>query len=147
MADLIEHAREELKRAGEDPQTAQAILDVIEMFVAGGLTNDGTTHAIATTYVEHLLRRRPLTPLTTDPAEWEELTNPQGYTIWQSKRNPVAFSDDGGKKYWLLTDLQPPIVDERVMYDSADPATLVRPPNIQESVEKMADHGQDEEIV
>jgi hypothetical protein len=54
-----------------------------------------------------LLQFKNLTPLTDDPEEWiqhskEMWDGEKG--VWQSTRRADAFSDDGGKTYYLLSD-------------------------------------------
>ena len=49
-----------------------------------------------------LMRYEPLTPLTDDPAEWwlHAGDGTAGHPdLWQSRRDPAAFSNDGGKTY------------------------------------------------
>jgi hypothetical protein len=145
MTSLIEHARYELKILQEDPEIAEAIIDVIHAFVGEGLAEDGVTAATAATYIHHLLRRKPLSPLTSDPQEWARRENDQGAVIWQSLRDPEAFSQDGGKNYWLLSDGAGMVNDEggvdRIMYPSANKADLVHSPGIAD-LKKMEDQSQ-----
>ncbi|MFF7631421.1 hypothetical protein [Streptomyces cyaneofuscatus] len=88
-SNLVAHARTELRILGEDRDTIR-----------------GLPHAIA--YLERLLRFQPLTDLTDDPAEWID-RHAEGMTpipLWQSNRNSEAFSTDGGKTYYLLSEQQ-----------------------------------------
>ena len=55
---------------------------------------------IVTQLVEKLVRYQPLTPLTYEPDEWNEV----GDGMWQNKRKSSTFSDDGGKTHYDLND-------------------------------------------
>jgi hypothetical protein len=143
VTDLIGHARRELELAQESPEMIEAIVKVIEAFVTGPLVTDGTTSAMAAQIIHQLLRRRPLTPLTNDPAEWIERLAPSGAKIWQSTRTPEAFSPDGGKTYWSLAEVSPE--GERITRPTADKPATMRPANIREAAQKMFAQGEDEE--
>lgn len=128
MAALMNHAERELALIGEDIVTTEKILYVVEAFAEIELT--GAASVMATEYLHQLLRRKPLSPLTNDPSEWERRENATGAVVWQSARDPEAFSEDGGKTYWLLSD--PPSVSggRPTIWTSADKADVTRPPNI-----------------
>ncbi len=99
---LAEHARQELQRAGwlggEDPQSGEAMLAAVEAFARGGWSGGSAPYGVA--IVTDLLQYKPLSPLTDDPAEWID----HGDNLWQSRRRPDAFSEDGGKTYRLQAD-------------------------------------------
>lgn len=106
-ASLVEHAREELKRAGlfdgdsdYDGMLGPAVMKVVEAFSGQG--HSGTSAAISLALIEKLLRYEPLTPLTPEPSEWTDCSEMSGEPLWQSKRDPRAFSKDGGKTWELL---------------------------------------------
>lgn len=99
---LVEHARRELKLFGEDKDTTDKVVSVVQAFADTGQSGGSAPFFLA--YLEKLLRFEPLTPLTNDPTEWEDRSEMSSYPIWQSVRHPAAFSEDGGKTYWLLTD-------------------------------------------
>jgi hypothetical protein len=105
MKNLVEHAKEELKKAGIDPHDAVKILDMIRIFA--DTRPSGTSGEIMASIVTDLMAHKNLTPLTDDPSEWvhygEEMWGERG-GIWQNTRNPKAFSRDRGKHYWLLED-------------------------------------------
>lgn len=61
--------------------------------------------AIPTIY--QLLKQKNLTPLTDSPNEWlfhDEDTWGAPGGIWQNIRNGEAFSHDGGKTYYLVSE-------------------------------------------
>jgi hypothetical protein len=42
----------------------------------------------------------PLSPITDNPAHWDDMSVPTGYPFWQNKRNTRLFSKDAGKTYF-----------------------------------------------
>ena len=113
----LEHALAELRRAGEfdrDPQRANTVL--CAMAVVGSVLDSGEpAAAVLRDQLGVLLRHGNLAPLTDDPGEWDERFEVGGRRLWQSSRNPRAFSHDGGRTYFLLEEkraagrLRPPV--------------------------------------
>ena len=99
---LVDHARHELDLIGEDQDVTDGIVKVIKAFAA--VADSGGSTPFVIDRVEKLMRFQPLSPLTDDPAEWQDQTRASGHPLWQSRRNPSAFSTDGGKTYTLLGD-------------------------------------------
>lgn len=100
---LVEHARRELTLFGEDPETINAIVSVVQAFADTGPSGGSAPSIIA--YLEKLLRFEPLTPLTNNSAEWTDRTElMNAHPFWQSTRDPRAFSEDGGKTYYLIDE-------------------------------------------
>ena len=97
MSNLVNHAKRELELVGEDPETIEGLLKVIQAFADMG--HSGGSAAVAVPMINDLLQFKNLTPLTNDPEEWIEV----GDDIWQNRRNPEAFSKDGGRSYILLS--------------------------------------------
>lgn len=97
---LVEHARRELARIGEDQDVTDGIVNVIAAFAEVADSGGSTPFVIAR--VEKLMRFEPLSPLTDDPAEWQDQSAASGCPLWQFVRNPMAFSTDSGKTYTLL---------------------------------------------
>lgn len=107
MSNLVDHARRELELLGEtDPWIINGITNVVQAFADMG--HSGGSASIAIPMINVLLNQENLTPLTNDPSEWEfhnaEMWPPTG--IWQNRRNSQAFSNDGGKTYWLISDTE-----------------------------------------
>lgn len=105
MSNLVEHARRELKALGEDSQTTEGLLKVVQAFADMG--HSGGSASVAIPMIEKLLRFENLTPLTDDPEEWffhgsDVWGEEPG--VWQNTRNGEAFSKDGGKTYYLLSE-------------------------------------------
>lgn len=106
-SNLVRHAREELRRAGlfdDDadygPEFAEHIVNVVAIFATGG--HSGGSAALAIALLERLLCFEPLTPLTRDPAEWNNV----GEGMWQNRRCPSTFSVDGGQTWYDLNDIK-----------------------------------------
>lgn len=104
QSNLVDHARRELKLVGEDDVTIEGLLNVIQAFADMG--HSGGSASVAIPMLYELLQFKNLTPLTDDPDEWQhagpEIYPPDG--IWQNRRNSAAFSHDGGKTYYLLSE-------------------------------------------
>ncbi|WP_330473785.1 hypothetical protein [Terrabacter sp. C0L_2] len=106
MSDLITHARAELAKAGlldkdsdYNGMLGEAALELVEKFAGQG--HSGVSAAMTIDLVSRLMRYEPLTALTNDPTEWNHVANDMAGRpdLWQSRRDPAAFSNDGGKTY------------------------------------------------
>ncbi len=112
---LVAHARRELARQGEnEPAFVESILAAVRGFCSYG--HSGGSGPMAVEYLHDILRWRALTPLTSDPGEWEDRTEMSGMPWWQSTRDARAMSHDGGKTYWLVDD------PARTQHTAAEPA-------------------------
>jgi hypothetical protein len=100
MSNLVDHARRELALIGEGQDVTDGIVKVIAAFADVADSGGSTPFVIA--HVEKLMRFEPLSLLTNDPAEWQDQSEASGCALWQSRRNPKAFSTDGGRTYTLL---------------------------------------------
>lgn len=96
-SNLVRHAITELDLIGEtsyeEPSMRKAVLDIVRVFSEQG--HSGSSAAWCVGIVEKVLRFQPLSPLTDNSAQWMEVTE----GLWQSRRDPEAFSDDAGKTY------------------------------------------------
>ncbi|MCX4605496.1 hypothetical protein OG402_34065 [Streptomyces anulatus] len=99
---LVTHARRELALIGEDEWLTNGLCKVIEAFAAMGHSGFSAEHSTAV--LEKLLRYQPLSPITDDPAEWEDRSEMSGYPIWQNIRDSRALSRDGGKTYTFVDE-------------------------------------------
>lgn len=91
---LAEHARRELELCGqyaEDPEYSESIIKAVEAFASYG--HSGGSAMIAREQLHALLGYKPLSPLTSDPAEWIDQSAISGYPLWQNKRDHSVFSD------------------------------------------------------
>lgn len=105
MGNLFDHARRELELVGEELATIEGYLKVIQAFA--DMDHSGASASVAIPVINELLRFKNLKPLTDNPDEWfyHDDTMWDGKTgVWQNKRNGEAFSHDGGKTYYLLSE-------------------------------------------
>jgi hypothetical protein len=116
-SNLVKHARRELEMVGEEPEVIDWYCRVIGEFASFG--HSGTSAEITTQVISALLRFQNLTELTNDPVEWNYVSGPTGEdAIWQSRRNPEAFSTDGGKTHYLLSETEE--MGQRVIHISKE---------------------------
>lgn len=106
---LVDHARRELKLCGqydEDPAYSQSLIAAVAALASYG--HSGGSMSIAIDQLITLLRIRTLSPLTSDPDEWTDHSEISGTPIWQNKRDPAAFSTDGGATWHFVDDRERP---------------------------------------
>jgi len=118
---LVEHARRELELCGqyaEDPAYSESIIKAVEAFASYG--HSGGSAMIAREQLYALLRFKTLSPLTSDPGEWEDRSAISGTPLWQNRRGPAAFSTDGGRTWYTLDD-QPPAALDRAVAETLAP--------------------------
>ena len=104
---LVAHARRELELIGEEDETVQGYLRVIQAFADMG--HSGGSAAVAVPVINELLQFHNLSPLTDNADEWIEHSSEKwdGVNgVWQSVRRSEAFSEDGGKTYELLPEIE-----------------------------------------
>ncbi|MBM0206655.1 hypothetical protein JNW90_29320 [Micromonospora sp. STR1s_5] len=104
---LVEHARRELLLCGqtaEDPEYAASIVKAVEGFTSYG--HSGGSAGCAREQLHTLLGYGTLSPLTDDPQDWVSVAEQSGYELWQCRRDPSAFSQDGGRTYYSVDDPQ-----------------------------------------
>jgi hypothetical protein len=102
---LAEHARRELELCGqyaEDPAYSESIIAAVEAFASYG--HSGGSAAVAREQLHALLGFKPLSPLTSDPAEWIDRSEMSSTPLWQNRRDPAVFSTDGGKTWYSLDE-------------------------------------------
>jgi hypothetical protein len=108
MSTLAEHARRELELCGqyaEDPAYSESVIAAVEAFTSFG--HSGGSAPVAREQLHALLAFKPLAPLTSDPAEWQDQSDASGTPMWQNRRDPAAFSTDGGQTWYSLDDGAP----------------------------------------
>lgn len=108
---MVEHARRELELAGlfdDDSDyggmVGKAVLKAVEAWAEEG--HSGFSHAYCLAIFNKLVNGEQLTPLTRSPGEWEDISSMSAEPIWQNKRNSQAFSHDGGRTYYLVSEIQ-----------------------------------------
>lgn len=99
---LVLHAMRELELAGNDEDFNKSIIAAVEGFRSYG--HSGGSAEVGISILHDLLQHKNLTPLTDDPKEWNDVGEMGDILTWQSVRNPEAFSRDGGKTYYLLSE-------------------------------------------
>ena len=107
MSNLVNHARRELELIGEDPEWIEGYLKVIQAFADMGHSGGSASVAIPT--ITKLLQFKNLSPLTNDPNEWNKVSDKiygEVEEFWQNRRCSEAFSEDGGKTYYLLSEVK-----------------------------------------
>ena len=100
MGNLVDYAKEELKRIGMidsgEPYNdivTKAILDLIELFASQG--HSGFTAPYTVNVFKRLAMFKPLTPLTGEDNEWNEIEP----GLYQNKRYSAVFKEKDGKAY------------------------------------------------
>ena len=103
MSNLIDHARQELAILGyngdlpeDDPNRwmYDSVMGLVEVFANQGHSGMSAPYAIDLTM--KLLQYENVTEVTNDPQWWVEV----GEGMWQCKRNPKFFSENGGRTYY-----------------------------------------------
>ncbi len=105
---LYLHAKKELELLGMyngdelEEITANSILKMIE---AWGEVGHSSGSAMWTREVVYkLLGWENLSPITNNSDEWEDVSEISDKPMWQNKRNPAIFSEDGGKTWWNVNE-------------------------------------------
>lgn len=97
-SNLVKHARRELELLGNGPMIDDHVLEIVKIFSEQG--HSGSSAAYTINLINRLLSFEELAPLTNNPDEWYFVFD----GMWQNRRNPAAFSTDGGKTYTVTTD-------------------------------------------
>lgn len=105
MSNLEKYADAELRRAGlfdKDSDYEGAIGEqVMKLIRAIDEGHSGGSMEITLAAFDRVVRRKALTPLTSDSAEWTDVTGANGgEPLWQSRRSSSCFSTDGGATYY-----------------------------------------------
>lgn len=100
MSNLVDYAKEELKRIGMidsgepyNNEVTKAILDLIGLFESQGHT--GFTAPYTVNAFKRLAMYKPLAPLTGEDSEWDEIE--PGF--YQNKRYSAVFKEKDGRVY------------------------------------------------
>lgn len=102
-SNCVNHARRELELIGEEPETVEGYLRMIQIFSDMGHSGGSAYFFIPT--LTRLLQFKNLRDLSNDPEEWMEIAEEiGGPSLWQNRRCSEAFSNDGGKTYTLLSE-------------------------------------------
>ena len=104
---VSDHAYKELQLLDDEIDVTDGYLEVVKAFtkLADILPpNDGSIEN-AINILNALFRGENVTPLTDDPQEWDKIPSSVenlDLNLWENNRNPNAYSQDGGKTYYLL---------------------------------------------
>lgn len=100
----IDHARTELQMIGKSTRVTNLYLDTISTI--GDIMDEGQGVMEIVETISKLMYWQTLSPLTDSPDEWTNIGDSIGkpLNMWQSTRCPEAFSTDGGKTYYLLSE-------------------------------------------
>ena len=98
QSNLVQHAIRELDRIETDEDFKKSIIRAVRGFSSYG--HSGGSAGVAIQVIHDLLQQKNLSPLTDDSKEW--MRHDDG--VWQNVRNGEAFSPNGGKHYYLLSE-------------------------------------------
>jgi hypothetical protein len=106
LSNLYQHALRELILAGlldddSEGELGNSLLQLINVYCQNGYSNFASTQARE--IFNKLTDYQTLTPLTSDPNEWMDVSY-DDVCMFQNMRNPRYFSYDGGKTYWCIDD-------------------------------------------
>lgn len=103
-SNLVQYAEDELSRIGmgadsreENKMMHDHIIHMVEEFSKEG--HSGFSASYALSILKKLLNWEPLTPLTGEPEEWNDVSEASGEPMWQNKRCSRVFKDDTGRAY------------------------------------------------
>lgn len=102
MSELLKHAKSELRAAGlfdadadYDGAIATSVVALMETFCAYG--HSGGSAELTVAVFNRLVNCKPLTPLTGEDDEWNDISNNAGAgpgPMWQSRRCASVFKDN-----------------------------------------------------
>ena len=107
---LLEHAEREMKLVGLDKEDSEyngmiydAVMKMMKVFADEGHSGFSAMKVLAV--FDRLAKFKPLSPLTNDPKEWNDVSEMSGGNpMWQNNRDSECFSKDCGKTYYCLGD-------------------------------------------
>ena len=103
MSNLIEHSEREFKALGwpgdcEMQQVACAnLLELLETFSGQGHSGSSAQYII--NLFERLAKFQPISPLTGEDYEWNNMSTPGSYDLFQNNRDSEVFKD-ATSAYW-----------------------------------------------
>lgn len=102
-SNLVTHAYRELELAGwfrDEPEIAESLVAAVRAFASYG--HSGGSAPLCINMLHQLLNFKPLTPITSDPDEWLDVSGVCGKPTWQNIRDSSCFSEDGGKTWYSV---------------------------------------------
>lgn len=111
-SNLVRHARFELQRAGMydsdsdyDGMIGECAEELVRTLALQRHSGGSLNYTLA--IFDRLAHFKTLTPITSDPAEWMNVSEASGDNpMWQNKRSPSVFSKDGGAMWYDLDNPQ-----------------------------------------
>jgi len=113
MGNLEKFAEDELRAVGLFDKDSdyggmmgEAVMKLIRVFAEEG--HSGFSASMAISLFSRLASWKPLTPITNNPDEWNDVSNlcANGKPLWQSKKDSECFSEDGGETYYNLNSIK-----------------------------------------
>lgn len=109
---LEKHAEQEMKlanlydkNADYDGMIPRAVMKLIKAHASEG--HSGGSHWLTLEIFNKLVNFQTLTPITNNPNEWTcvgEYNCKNDKPLYQNKRDPSYFSNDGGITWWNVND-------------------------------------------
>lgn len=104
---LVDYAYTELDIAGmliqgEEESIGACVLGMIEVLARHHHAQDHLELVLKLFW--DLAHRRPLSGLTSEPGEWEDLSSRAGKPLWRNRRDSEAFSEDEGRTFYRTSD-------------------------------------------
>lgn len=101
---LVQHAIRELEFGNVEEDVRPSLVEAVRAFASYG--HSGGSSSVCVQILNDLLHYRPLGPLTSSPDEWMHIDEAVAGqpNLWQSRRNPEAFSLNGGATYYVLSE-------------------------------------------
>jgi hypothetical protein len=102
-SNLVRHAIRELELCGqatEDPEFAASLVEAVRAFASYG--HSGGSAMCGVEMLTQLLRFKTLSPITSNPDEWQDRSVESGTPLWQNRRDPAMFSENGGETWYDL---------------------------------------------
>lgn len=105
LENLVDHAEKELKLVGLDKKDSdyggllyKAVLDLIKLFAKQG--HSGYSAGMVRQLFNKLANYETLSPISSKKEDWANVSDISDRPLWQNKRDPRYFSEDGGKTWW-----------------------------------------------
>lgn len=106
---LVEHTKAELERAGLFDKDAdygdmmgKAVLELVTVFAKQGHSGFSASQCLA--LFNEVANFKTLSPITSNPTEWNDVSRMSGRPMWQSNRDPSYFSHDAGKTWYTVAE-------------------------------------------
>ena len=107
LMSIVAYAKGELEREGLFDKDAdyggmigKAVMELVEVFEKQG--HSGFSASMVIELFEKLASFKPLSAITSDADEWDDVSEMSGQPMWQNKRDSRAFSKDEGKTWYFV---------------------------------------------